>query len=116
MRPVDKQLVLRSGVEAAESGCRGSAGILDVLPLGTDREIPFGGDEHRQIGTDVELARAVALGRVEGDGRQGHLVGDEWVVGQDRGRKKAVAGKTVRHRLGTRQQRRYGRGDKAAAK
>jgi hypothetical protein len=37
---------------------------------------------------------SLAVG-VEGEGRQRHLVGDKPVVGQDRGREKAVAGKSV---------------------
>src|SRR5262249_737154 len=60
---------------------------------------------YREVGSDVKLARAIALGRVQRDRRQRYLVGNKRVIGQDRRGKKTVAGKAVCARLGGGQER-----------
>jgi hypothetical protein len=109
VRPVDEELVLRAGLERAEPGDRRQARRFKALPLIADRHVCIRRDALRQIEFDVSLSRAVGPGRVDGNLRHRHLVGDEWIVGEDRGRKETLSGEAVRKRAARRQRRQCGR-------
>ena len=96
VRSVDEELVLRAGLQRAEPGDRRQARRLQALPLIADRHVGIGRDALRKIDLDVGLSRTVGPGRVDGNLRHRHLVGDERVVGEDRGGKETLAGKAVR--------------------
>ena len=100
-KPLPK-LKVRASVQAGEAGHRGQSFRLQVGPALADSDAEIRGDALCKIDIDADLLRTVGIARRAGDRRQRHLVGDERVVGQDRRREEALAGKAMSHRVSRR--------------
>ncbi len=92
---VDEELVLQAGIERAETADRRHPGRMGADPSVAECKPQIGRDPLGDIDIEIEFAGTVGGGRRAGKGRQRHLVGDKRVVGQDGGRKEAVAGEAV---------------------